>query len=162
MGLHPPKHPVRAIGERTFVLCRTAAQLSGCLYMAASQMETGRRLVCQQWCCCLAAQVSDAGQTHGEAFVSPHTYAGWWVKSMLTQQNFFSSVSWSLEARAEGEQPKGLPCQKRAVVRRGSYYPTLSSISFTPEIPYAQIILSPPLTLGPLKGQKCLRTTLHG
>lgn len=114
MGLHPPKHPVRAIGERTFVLCRTAAQLSGCLYMAASQMETGRRLVCQQWCCCLAAQVSDAGQTHGEAFVSPHTYAGWWVKSMLTQQNFslLSLGVWKQELKesSQGASPvrKGL------------------------------------------------------
>lgn len=69
------KHPVRAIGERTFVLCRTAAQLSGCLYMAASQMETGRRLECQQWCCCLAAQVPGRWTNAWEAFVSPHTYA---------------------------------------------------------------------------------------
>jgi hypothetical protein len=143
-------------------LCRTVAQLSGCLCTATSQTETGQRLERQQQRCCVPAQASDAGQTHVQESVSPHTYAGWWGKSMLTQQNFSSSVSWSLEARAEGEKPRGLPCQKRAVIRRGSYYPTLSSISFTPETPYAQIILSLPLTLGPPKGQKCLRSTLHG
>lgn len=40
--------------------------------------------------------------------------------------------------------------------------PTLSSISFASGMSYAQIIVSPPLTLGPPKGQKHLSTTLHG
>ena len=40
--------------------------------------------------------------------------------------------------------------------------PTLSSISFASGVSYAQIILSPPLTLGPRKGQKHPSTTPHG
>lgn len=60
---------------------------------------------------------------HGKEFVSPPTCASWWVKSMLIQQNSLSSVSWKLVARADGEQPWGLPRQKRAAPRTMSHSP---------------------------------------
>lgn len=152
-------------GHRAESICfvqNCDSELFGCLYMAASQMETGKRLQHQQQCCCLPARVSDAGQMHVKEFVSPHTYAGWWVKSMLTQQHFLSSVFWSLEARTEGEQPRGPPLSEEGCNWEGVLLPHTEQYFFHSRDTLCPILLSPLLTLGLPKGQKCLRTTLHG